>query len=271
MLFRSTVGSPLIIDTLIQPFSDVSRNNTAFRGAQDEAVQFTGLATRADNTLLVARTGPTNDLNSVARPDNTILFFDEDGNNTGYSIGLNPVTSSLKSVLGLSAVTTFAAPPQSMSGISTSHDFLILQSDAAAQFKALWIKESYDPDAGISYMENSSLTSFDQTKADGFLYEANRFSNPSDICVSGDASQYIFIVDAAKDSFYQFTQKGYEGVNAPANSGITKQVLASFGGSGAGPFQFNAPSGVCYFRRVIYVADKYNNRICRYVLSSDLE
>ncbi|HAP00846.1 MAG TPA: hypothetical protein DCQ93_02865, partial [Bacteroidetes bacterium] len=68
----------------------------------------------------------------------------------GYSIGLNPVTSSLKSVLGLSAVATFAAPPQSMSGISTSHDFLILQSDAAAQFKALWIKESYDPDAGIS-------------------------------------------------------------------------------------------------------------------------
>lgn len=267
----STSTEPLIIDTLIQPFCDVSRNNTAFRGASDAAVQFTGLTTRADNSLLVSRAGPVNDLNSVARPDKTILFFDEDGNNIGYSIGLNPVTSSLKSVLGLSSITSFATPPQSITGINTSHDFLILQQEAAAQFKALWIKETYDPDAGISYIENSSLTQFDFTKADGFLYTANRFSNPTDICVSGDASQYIFIVDAGKDSLYQFTQKGYEGVNPAANSGSTKQVLASFGGLGAGPFQFDSPSGVCYFKKVIYVADKNNNRICRYILSTDLE
>jgi hypothetical protein len=48
-------------------------------------------------------------------------------------------------------------------------------------------------------------------------------------------------------------------------------VLASFGGEGAGPFQFVDPSGVCYFRRTVFVADKGNGRIIRYQLSTDLE
>ena len=38
-----------------------------------------------------------------------------------------------------------------------------------------------------------------------------------------------------------------------------------------GPKQFNMPSGVAYFRRVVYVADKGNNRIARYKLTSDFE
>ena len=78
----STASQPIIIDTLIHPFCDVSRNNSSFRGATDEAVKFTGLATRADNTIYVSRSGPTNDLSSVARPDNTILIFEEAQNST---------------------------------------------------------------------------------------------------------------------------------------------------------------------------------------------
>ncbi len=131
----STLSSPEIIDTLIHPYLDVSRNNTAFRGADDEAVQITGLATLADNTLYVSRTGPANSLASVARPDNTILIFNEDGINTGYTNGLNPVNSSLKSTLGVSSIASFAAPPQSISGISTSKDFMLLQTDQNAGYK----------------------------------------------------------------------------------------------------------------------------------------
>ena len=40
----------LVIDTLIHPFCDVSRNNTSFRQGLDEEVLFTGLSARADNT-----------------------------------------------------------------------------------------------------------------------------------------------------------------------------------------------------------------------------
>lgn len=85
-LTHTADGGPVqIVDTLIHPFADASRNNTSFRGADDEQVEFTGLATLWDNTLYVARRGPRNDLASIARPDNTVLFFDENGNNTGYA------------------------------------------------------------------------------------------------------------------------------------------------------------------------------------------
>ncbi len=267
----AAADQPVIIDTLIHPFCDVSRNNTSLRGAGDEAVSFTGLATTSENILYVARTGPSNSLSSIARPDNTILFFNEEGINTGYSIGLNPVSSSLKSVLAVSSIACFAAPPQSTTGISASHDFLLVQKDPVAQYKALWIKEVQDPDAGVTYTENASLLNFDTSKASRFLYMPNRFLSPEDIYVAPDFSGYLFIVDSETDSFYQFTQKGFEGVNAPATSTIKKQLLASFGGPGSGPFQFIEPSGVCYFNKLVYVADKGNNRICRFKLSTDLE
>ncbi len=267
----STAGIPIITDTLIHPFNDVSRNNTSFRGNADEQVQFTGIACTFDNTIYLARTGPTNDLTSTSRPDNTILIFDKNGNNTGYSAGLNPITSSLKSCLNVSSIATFAAPPQSIAGVNKLKDFIILQNSPQAQFAALWIKQTVDPDGGLIFTENSSLTLFDFTKADKFLYEPFRFSSAQDVYIAPDITGYIFVVDSEKDSLYQFMNKGFEGVNPPANSGITKQVLASFGGTGSGPFQFNDPSGVCYFKKVIYVADKNNGRISRFKLSTDAE
>ncbi len=270
-LSGTSSGNVVFEDTLIHPFNDESRNNIAYRPNDDPQVRFTGLATLADNRLYVARTGPRNDLNSIARPDNTVLFFDAEGENIGYANGLNPTSSSLKSCIALSAIATFIGPPQSVSGFSNSADFMLLQSADNAEFKALWIIEYDDPEVGISYIENSDLVAFDQSKADRFLYESNRFNSPSDICISPDFTGYIFIVDAAKDSLFQFTQRGFEGVNPPPNSGIEKQLIASFGGNGNGPFEFNEPSGISYFKRTIYVADKGNNRICRFRLSADLE
>jgi hypothetical protein len=87
---------------------------------------------------------------------------------------------------------------------------------------------------------------------------------------------YTFVVDSGSDSLYVFTNQGYEGINPPPNAGLTKQVIVSFGGPGSdgtssGPFSFKDPSGVCFFRKTIFVADKRNNRICSYKLSNDLE
>jgi hypothetical protein len=267
----AVAGEPVAVDTLVHPFCDVTRNNTAFRGAEDESVAFTGLATLADNTLYVSRKGPNNSLTSVARPDNTILIFDEDGINTGYTNGLSPTVSSLKSCIDVSAIASFAAPPQQTSGVSSSRDFVLLQTGEAAQYKVLWIVEEQDPDGGAVFVQNDALLNFDTSKAERFLYEPDRFTQPSDVFIAPDASGYLFIVDAVRDSFYQFTRAGFEGVNPPPNSGLVKQVLASFGGEGSGPFQFIAPSGVAYFNETVYVADYGNNRISRFKLSSDLE
>ena len=270
-LTGTATGNVQFIDTLIHPFCDESRNITSFRGTDDIAVEFTGVTTLSDNTLHVSRTGPRNDLTGIARVDNTILFFDEDGNNTGYSNGLSPVSSNLRSSWNISSIAGFAAPPQSLAGISTSADFLITLEAEDAAYKVLWIQQNVDPEAGVTYGENAALAAFDLTKADRFLYEPGRFEAPADVYVAPDFTGYIFVVDSELDSLYQFTRRGYEGVNPPPGSTTTKQIIASFGGAGDGPFNFNEPSGVAYLRRVVYVADKGNGRICRYTLSTDLE
>lgn len=271
-------GNPKFNDTLKHFACDESRRNTAFRGKDDIDVQFSGLATLFDNTLYVARSGPRNDVTGIARPDNGVLVFNSNGENIGFANGLTPTQSSLKSAAGITAIATQAGPPQRLSGISTSPNFFLTlgNPDFELEYRAIGIQATLDPDQGMVYGENTSFLNFDNTKADRFLYESFRFKQPSDIFFAPDANAYIFVTDKATDSLYVFSNNGYEGVNPPANSNVKKQIIVSFGGSGvdgkaSGPFNFIDPSGVCYFRRMVLVADKGNNRICRYMLNTDLE
>ncbi len=268
----STKEGAVFLDTLIHPFCDVSRNTISFRN-EDLNVEFTGIATRADNILYVSRKGNINDLSSSARPDNAVLIFDKEGKNIAYANGLNPITPNLKSVIGVSSIATFAGPPQKIFGMNETHDFLICQTDqnVDVEFRVLWIKEFFDPDAGTQYVENANMLQKDYSKADGFLYGSHKFSMPEDVCIAPDQSGYIFVVDSENDYFYQFTSKGFEGVEPPPNSSETKNINVSFGGKGTGPFQFDNPTGVCYYKKTIYIADKGNNRILRYRLNTDLE
>jgi hypothetical protein len=277
-LENTLTGNYQITDTLIHPDCDFSRSITAFRGADDELVKFTGLATLHDNTLYITRTGPRNDPNSFIVPDNTVLVFDMNGTNLGSARGLTPNSANLRSALGLSSIATFAAPPQRLEGLSRSKSFYITQSDQSmpVEYRVLSIIVQDDPDAGTEYRENASLLSFDLTRGDRFLYEPFRFRKPEDCFVSPDNLQYLFVVDSELDSLFVFNVQGVEGVNAPATYASRKQVIVSFGGPGAdgtasGPFSFRNPSGVCFHRRVIFVADKGNNRICRYILNTDLQ
>jgi hypothetical protein len=277
-LANTAAGVVQYLDTLIHPLCDDSRASTGNRFANDEAVQFTGLATIADNTLYVCRTGPLNDLNSFVRPDNGVLVYDAIGTNTGYAQGLNPTSSSIKSAIGLSSIATAVGPPQRLQGMSTSKNFYIAQADQTKpiEYRVLGISVFDDPELGTQYSETPSLLNFDYSKADRFLYESSRFKKPEDCYISPDNLQYLFIVDSGTDSLYIFTNQGYEGINPPPNSGLRKQAIVSFGGPGSdgsssGPFSFNDPSGVCFFRKMVFVADKKNNRICRYKLSNDLE
>ncbi len=262
-----------IVDTIIHPFDDLSRQFTSFRGEDDEKVQFTGLMSTADNRLFVSRTGPVNNFNTNAKPDNGVLIFDKNFQYNRYTDGLNPNSSNLKSALGISSIAGFSAPPQRVFGMNNSGEFIIAQADTTRQveFRVLWIKEFVDPDLGTNYGENTGLLNFDTSRSSRFLYESFRFKMPSDIFVSPDANGYIFVTDAKTDSVYIFTLAGFEGVNPPATFPNRKQIIASFGGKGPGPFQFDEPSGICFFRRTVYVADKKNGRISRFKLSTDLE
>jgi hypothetical protein len=272
-------GNPVYLDTLKHFQCDESRRNTSFRGNDDIAVKFTGLATLFDNTLYVSRTGPRNDLSAVARPDNGVLIFSAQGENIGYSTGLNPLESSIKSSVGISGLATLAAPPQRISGISTSRNFFLAlgeEQNRNLEFRALGISVTEDPDQGYIYGENTNFLNFDKTKADRFMYESGRFKKPEDIFASPTENGFLFITDSGTDSIYVFSNTGFEGVNPPANSTFKKQVIVSFGGSGAdgkasGPYNFVDPTGICYFNRTIFVCDKGNNRVCRYRLNSDLQ
>ncbi|MFN4083589.1 MAG: hypothetical protein ACK4K9_08165 [Bacteroidia bacterium] len=271
-------GSPVFADTLIHYLCDESRTTTTFRGPDDVAVSFTGLACLFDNTLYVARIGPKNDLTGFVRPDNGILVFDPNGVNIGFSFGLNPNESSLKTTFGISGIASYIGPPQRLTGLSTSKNFVMALGNISRdiEYRVLGISVFDDPDAGTQYNENTTFLNFDKTKADRFLYEPYRFKQPYDVYIAPDITGYIFVTDIGTDSIYIFTNTGFEGVNPPANTNIRRQIIASFGGSGAdgkasGPFNFIDPTGICYHSRTIFVCDKGNNRICRYRLNTDLE
>ncbi len=269
----ATSGGYTITDTLIHPDCDNTRSS--FKGTEDELASFTGIGTTADNQLYVARSrNKDDDPSAVHAPYNTVLVFDASGNNIGYTKELNPYNSSLKSCLGISGLATFCAPPQRQFGMNAGKDFMLLQGDQnrPVEFRALWIKQTVDAGTGeIIYGQNDNLILTDTAKASRFLYQSNRFKHPADVCISPDRNGYIFIVDDVLDSVFIFTQAGYEGVNAPATSPNKKQIIASFGGEGNDQFHFKKCCGVAYFDKILYVADKDNNRVCRYKLSTDIE
>ncbi|MBO6792860.1 MAG: hypothetical protein JJ895_03030 [Balneolaceae bacterium] len=282
-------GPITFVDTLIFPFDDASLSTSAAQNARlnknsatnYERVEITGLSILADNTLYATRRGPSNSTTQVAAPDNTVLEFRRvtvDGittnkmQNVRQIRALNPSVPSLRSGVGMSAIASFVAPPQRDS-FTSDRSFLVAQADTTKDiaFRVLWI-EAIETIDGLIYQQNASLLAQDTTQADGFLYEPNKFAQPTDIAFSGDDNSFIFVVDAELNRLFQFQTNGQEGVPPPAGAADqTRQVLVSFGQFGNGPKEFKNPSGVAYFDRIVYVADKGNNRIVRYKLTSDFE
>ncbi len=282
------MGKMAIVDTLIFPFDDASMSTSAARNARlskssatnYELVEVTGLSVLADNNLYVTRRGPLNSTQQVAAPDNTVLEFTQqvvDGVKTDKMVNirqlvtLNPQNPSLKSALDLSSISSFVAPPQ-RERLTTDRSFIITQeAEGDLDFRVLWITAELTTD-GMEYRQNTQLLAQDTTKADGFLYEPGKFKKPVDVTVAGDDNGYIFVVDEELNKLFQFQSNGQEGVNPPAGADQSgKKIIVSFGEEGVGPKQFNKPSGVAYFNKVVYVADKGNNRILRFRLTTDFE
>ncbi len=82
------------------------------------------------------------------------------------------------------------------------------------------------------------------------MMSVNKFLRPEGVTV--DNSGNIYVADAGRDSIYKFNSFGDE--------------LQSFGG----PQLFKEPYAVAHFDKTLYVVDKGNNRILRFILSTDL-
>lgn len=240
----------------------------------DQDVQFTAVGTLADNTWYVARTGPRNNPDQFGGPDDAVLQVRADLITFEKDKFIGPLT--INTGQGLinnffsrpTGLCTFVQPPQDPR-LNNSRDFLCTSVDELTALKVQFIQYKED-DGGGSYSVKF-LPGGDTSKADGYLYEPNKFKEPVAVTVAGDRTGYIFVADAGKDSIFQFTSEGLEGVNPTLASGSKKQVTVSFGGRGTALTQFNRPSGVAYISRILYVADRGNRRVLRFMLTSDFD
>lgn len=255
-----------IIEEIMHPFYFKNSFSTS-----DADVRFTdigvignNLNASVNNTYYVARTGPSTN-NAGQGPDDAVIIFN---NQDQYISPISVNTSSglfnnyFKKPFGL---TSLAQPPQISA--SNSPDFLFTSLDENTPLKVQYI-EFLESDFGAEY--RPVIFSSDPVASD-WINSPNKFTKPMGITVAGDQSRYIFVSDAEKDSIYQFTSNGLEGVPPPPGSGETMYQIASFGGAGAGPLQFNEPRGITYYKNILYVCDAGNHRVSRFKLTLDFD
>ena len=257
------LNNALIKSKIIHPF--FFKAGTPVK--DDELVRFEGIAPTADNQFYVSRTGPSNSPSKFGGPDNAILLFNnEDAFQTPVFVttDLGLFRDYFKEAKGIAS---FAQPPQSPS-VNRRGDFVFTSvGENVLKVQTIRFLES---DFGASYEVQNYLVG-DTSRADRFLYEPNRFEEPVDVTVAGDETNYIFVVDAEKDSVFQFNALGFEGINPPAGARTKKVIRASFGGTGDGLTQFREPRGIAYINKILFVADSGNGRILRFKLTTDFE
>ncbi len=270
-IYRLDLASPMgfgiqnarIKNKIINPFYFKSSFSTA-----DVQVEFTSVDVMGDNRFYVTRTGIRDNPSQIGGPDDAVLVFDA---NDEYETNIFITTS-----VGFFSdwfqtplcVTTYAKPPQSFS-VSESDNFFVsmVHPEVPVLTQSIQFLQS---EFGSSY-QVEFLSNTDSAEADDFLYRLNRFERPVDMTLSGDGTNYLFVVDEAKDSVYQFTTRGLEGAEPPPGSSSNKNVIVSFGGTGEGITQFRDPSAVAYADAILYVADRGNGRLLRYRLTTDFD
>jgi len=255
-----------IIKRMIHPFYFKSALS-----ATDANVKLNDIAVFADNSYLVTRSGNINIPTQFGGPDNTVLRFSKDDEWQGIvSVSTNQGTFSNYFQTPYS-ITTIAQPPIPPSTlVSNSKTFFVSMLEPNTTIKVQAINE-IQSESGTEYVLNTSFESGDTSKADGFLYAANRFTQPMGLTYQYASAEYLFIVDAVKDSVYQFTKTGLEGVQPLPGASRKKPIITSFGCRGSGPKQFNRPVGVATVGRTLYICDAGNGRILRYRLTRDME
>ena len=203
--------------------------------------EYTGACVFFDNTYLISRKGPNN--SNLVDPDNAVLIFIQrklaDGTYKDSLVGrvplLDPTGSGIMSANQISSLTSYNTRNYNIN--------LTLTGDNSFKFQPLEFIISPD---FTGYRIALQPLSRDLMIPGNFLKpEGNALDN------SGN----IFIADAEKDSIFKFNSFG--------------DKLLSFGGPGPDD-TFNQPYGVAFFNKTLYVADTGNNRILRFILSTEL-
>jgi len=257
------ISNSKVVNTIVHPFYF----KTSF-SSLDAEVKFTSIDVMGDNSYYVTREGARDNENQVGGPDDGVILFNEDDeyvSNVFVSTEVGFFRNYFKTP---TCITTIAKPRQSPT-VSSSSNFYVAMADPTVPIKVQSI-QFFESEFGSSY-EVEVLDFTDTSEANDFLYRPNRFIDPVDMTLTGDGSNYLFVVDAAKDSVYQFTTRGWEGVNPPPGSSEEKNIIASFGGTGEGPTQFRDPSAVAYLSEILYVCDKGNGRLLRFKLTTDID
>lgn len=208
----------------------------------DSTRRFAGIAALYNNQYYVCRNGPKNELTRLDRDNAILLFSASDQLLTPMTTGFSPDGTGLLSISELSAVAT---PPS-----SKTSEFVFCQTGDRTFYKVQWIQI-------VAVGQTTDIVSKFYPSVDGSvdLLRLNRFAKP--VGMTLDPAGNVYVVDAVKDSLFRFSSRGIE--------------RYSFGGSGSKAGQFREPYGVAFFDKTIYIADRGNNRIVRYKLSSDLQ
>jgi hypothetical protein len=200
---------------------------------------FTGIASFPNNYYLVSRSGRNN--SSVIDPDNAFFKIDRYDNTLPVPnrlSGFEVLGQGLLSLQKISSIAMFQ---------NNNNDFIYTQSHGDAVFKIQWVifndeDEIYEP----KFTPSNSVD----------LLRNGLVTQPEGVTI--DNSGNIYVIDAGKDSLYKFSSLG-------------KLKSESFGGEGISPSQFYNPMGVAFFYKTLYICDTGNNRILRFILSTDIQ
>ncbi len=202
--------------------------------------KYTAACAFYDNSFYVARTGPNN--SSIYDPDNSILMFkpinSSDFNSGDSLIGrvpnISPTSMGMVSANGISSLASF----------NKRNIDIVVTLSGTNSFKAQWWNYIVTP------IDERYRSAFSPNDGVAFA-EPNIFLRPEGCTI--DANGNIYVADAEKDSVYKFNSFG--------------DKLIGFGGRSV----FSEPYSVAYFDRILYVADRGNNRIQRFILSTDVQ
>lgn len=200
--------------------------------------EYTGAAAFFNNTYFISRTGPYN--SNLIDPDNAILIFGQyrlpDGTTVDTLVGrvalLDPTGTGIMSANQISSLTSFN---------SRSFDMVVTLTGENS-FKTQWLE----------FITSTEFTGYQIAlpPLESDLMLPSLFTEPQGATV--DNSGNIYVADSGKDSVYKFNPRG--------------DLLIGFGGLDI----FNKPHAVAFFNKTLYVADTENNRILRFILSTDL-
>lgn len=207
-----------VVNTIVHPFYFKSTFSSG-----DALVEFHKVGIVGDNfdpnnnnAWYVTRTGPSAN-NAGLGPDDAVVLFN---NNDVFESAVLVTTSGgqfnnyFREPSGL---VTRTQPPQITAG--QGKDFIVSSLSPNNLLKVQYI-EFQETEFGAQY--SPRIFPIDTSLADGFISEPNKFTRPVHLCLTGDGTNYLFVTDAEKDSLYQFTLTGLEGVAPPPASGETR-------------------------------------------------